>query len=113
MPELQETAQKRLVEEFNLPEYDAGILTESPDILKFFYDAVAHYDDSKQVANWIMGEITRLLKANSIDIAASKISPDKLTDLLKSIDSGQISRNMGKEVFANYVCQWAIGSRNY
>lgn len=100
MPELQEMAQKRLVEEFNLPEYDAGILTESPDILKFFYDAVAHYDDSKQVANWIMGEITRLLKANSIDIAASKISPDKLTDLLKSIDSGQISRNMGKEVFA-------------
>lgn len=99
MPEMPDEAQKRLVEKFGLPEYDASILTLTPESLAFFDTCTAQYDDSKIISNWIMGELTRLLNQNNIELADSKISPEHLVEMLKMMDDGKISGKMAKEVF--------------
>lgn len=99
LPELPEQAQKRLVEQYNLPEYDAGLLTLTPDYLKFFDACVEEYKDAKIISNWIMGEMNRLLKQAGIELSECKIKPSDLTELLVLVDKGQISGKMAKTVF--------------
>lgn len=99
MPELPEQAQKRLVSTYGLSEYDASILTLTPEHLAFFDESVKLHPDAKGIANWIMGELNRLLNASNTEIKDSKISPQGLTDLLKLIDQGVISGKMAKDVF--------------
>jgi len=99
LPELPEQAQKRLVEQYNLPEYDAGLLTLTPDYLKFFDACVKEYKDAKTISNWMMGEMNRLLKQAGIEISECKIKPSDLTELLLLVDKGQISGKMAKTVF--------------
>ncbi len=99
MPELPEQAQKRLVENFGLSEYDAGILTSTPEFLAFFDESSKLYADAKAIANWMMGELSRLLNNANLEINNSKISPQNLTNLLKLIDQSVISVTMAKNVF--------------
>jgi aspartyl-tRNA(Asn)/glutamyl-tRNA(Gln) amidotransferase subunit B len=98
LPELPEQAQKRLAEQYNLPEYDAGLLTLTPDYLQFFDACVSAYKDAKVVSNWIMGEMNRLLKQAGIEINECKIKPADLVELLGLVDNGQISGKMAKTV---------------
>jgi len=100
MPEMPDQARERLVNECGLPEYDAAILTLNPGSLAFFDEARQGYADGKTVSNWMMGELTRLLNQNNMEIDACLITPDALIELLKLIDSGTISGKMAKEVFA-------------
>lgn len=99
MPELPEQAQKRLVDTYELSEYDASILTLTPEYLAFFDESAKLYPDAKVIANWMMGELNRLLNTANIDINNSKISPQALIDLLQLIDQGVISGKMAKDVF--------------
>lgn len=98
MPELPEQAQLRLVNNYGLSEYDAGILTLTPEYLKFFDESVKLYNDAKILANWMMGDLNRLLNNANIEINDSKISPLDFTDLLLLIDKGEISGKMAKDV---------------
>ncbi len=99
MPEMPEQAQKRLVEQQGLPEYDAELLTLTPENLAFFDKCLQEYPDAKTVSNWMMGELTRLLNQNNIEIADCKFKPADLARMLKLIDDGTISGKMAKEVF--------------
>ncbi len=99
MPELPAEAQARLKEKSGLSDYDANFLTSSPEYLKFFDACVEIHDDPKTVSNWIMGEFSRLLNQDNIEISEAKISPDKLVALLKMIDQNLISGKMAKTVF--------------
>lgn len=99
MPEMPEQAQKRLVDTYGLPEYDASILTLTPESVAFFDECVKLHPDAKGIANWMMGEFSRLLNAANMEIKDSKVTPQGLADLLKLIDKGVISGKMAKDVF--------------
>jgi aspartyl-tRNA(Asn)/glutamyl-tRNA(Gln) amidotransferase subunit B len=99
MPELPEQAQKRLVDAFGLPEYDAAILTLSPESLYFLDQCLSQYPDAKTISNWMMGELSRLLNQNNLEINECKIKPADLVKMLKLIDDGTISGKIGKAVF--------------
>lgn len=99
LPELPEQAQKRLVEEYGLPEYDAQILTLTPDSLDFFDQCLQQYPDAKVISNWMMGEFNRLLNQNNMEIGESKVTAAGIAQMLKAIDEGTISGKMGKKVF--------------
>lgn len=99
MPELPEKAQMRLIDKYGLTEYDANLLTVTPDYLGFFDECVAEYDDAKVIANWMMGELNRLLKQNAIEFEQCKLKPAMLVKMLRLIDSGKISNKMGKDIF--------------
>ncbi len=98
MPELPEQANQRLISTYELSEYDASVLTLTPETLHFFDESIKLYKDPKVVANWIMGDLNRLLNNANIEISESKVSPQGLADLLSLIDQGVISGKMAKDV---------------
>ncbi len=99
MPELPDQAQKRLISAYGLPEYDAAILTLTPEYLAFFDQCVDEYKDAKIVSNWMMGELNRLLNQNNLDISGCRFRPADLAAMLKMIDNGLISGKIAKTVF--------------
>jgi len=99
MPEMPDQAQSRLVEEYGLPEYDAGLLTLTPENLSFFDQCLKEYPDAKTVSNWMMGELGRLLNQNNLEIDECNIKPSHLVQMLKAIEDGSISGKMAKAIF--------------
>jgi aspartyl-tRNA(Asn)/glutamyl-tRNA(Gln) amidotransferase subunit B len=99
IPELPQARKKRLVEDLGLPSYDAEVITSSKSLADFFDAAVKEYSDAKTVANWVMGELLRLLNANNQSIDETLIRPENLAELLKLIDKGTISGKIAKQVF--------------
>ncbi len=99
MPEMPEQAQKRLAEVYGLPEYDAAILTMTPESLNFFDRCGQDYPDAKTISNWMMGDFSRLLNQNNQEIGESLLTPAHLVQMLQAIDQGTISGKMAKAVF--------------
>ncbi|MFY9173870.1 MAG: Asp-tRNA(Asn)/Glu-tRNA(Gln) amidotransferase subunit GatB [Peptococcia bacterium] len=99
LPELPDAKFARFTEELGLTDYDAGIITASRDLADFFEATVDIYNDPKNVANWLMGELLRLLNANNIELKECKVTPEKLAELLKLVDDGTVSGKMAKTVF--------------
>ncbi len=98
MPELPDVRKKRFVEDFNLTEYDANVITSSKKLADFFESTLKLFPESKTVANWIMGELLRLLKDNNSEIDNSKITPKHLSGLLILQKEGVISGKIAKEI---------------
>jgi len=99
LPELPEDRKARFVREYGLPAYDAGVLTADRDVAAFFEDAVAGDGNPKAIANWITGEMFRLMNARGVEIGAVKMRPRQLCELLGLVDEGTVSSSAAKEVF--------------
>jgi aspartyl-tRNA(Asn)/glutamyl-tRNA(Gln) amidotransferase subunit B len=99
MPELPEAAKARFIEEYELSSSDADLLTQTVESMRFFEASVAGANDPKAIANWMMGDFARLLNANNLEIGESKVTPERLSGLLRLIDVGTISGKMAKSVF--------------
>jgi len=99
LPELPDDRRERYVREFGLPAYDAMVLTNTKELADYFEACVAGYSNPKMVSNWVMGDLSRLLNANNIDITGCPIKPQQLADMLKLIDKGTISGKIAKTVF--------------
>jgi len=99
LPELPEARKKRYVEEYGLPEYDAGILTASKVLADFFEEAVAKSRNAKAVSNWIMGDLMRILKERDMEVDDIPFPAEYLAKLISLIDKGTISGTIGKKVF--------------
>ena len=102
LPELPDQKMVRFVNEYQLPEYDAGVLTESIEIADYFEQCLKKHNNSKTVSNWIMTEVLRELKDED-DISTFPVTPDKLGELLNLIENGTISGKIAKEVFEDMV----------
>jgi len=99
LPELPATRATRFVAEYGIPEYDAGVLTASRGMADYFEAGVKLFNQPKTVSNWIMGELSRELNNSVTDISASPVSPERLVDLLRMVDSGTISLKVAREIF--------------
>lgn len=99
LPEMPGEKRKRYVEEYGLPAYDAQVITTSKEMADFFEECVAGYPDAKTVSNWMMGDLSRLLNANNMDITQCRIKPSQLVEMLKLLDEGTISGKIAKTVF--------------
>ena len=99
LPELPEARRKRFIKDYQIPEYDAEILTSSKALGDYYERAVSLCNDKKVLSNWIMGELMRHLNEEKVEIEDSPISPEKLARMLKLMDEGIISGKMAKNVF--------------
>jgi aspartyl-tRNA(Asn)/glutamyl-tRNA(Gln) amidotransferase subunit B len=99
LPELPEARKERFIKDYQIPEYDAEILTSSKALGDYYEKTTSIYSNSKILSNWIMGELMRYLNEEKIEIEDSPISPDNLVEMLKLIDKGVISSKMAKDVF--------------
>ena len=99
IPELPKERCRRFIEEYGLPPYDAGVLTNSRDLADYFEECVKRYPHPKTVSNWIMGEFLRLLKRTDKSIDEVKVKPEDIAELLGQIEKGVISGKLAKDVF--------------
>lgn len=99
MPELPDQKIERFVKEYGLPQYDSEILTEEKALAEWFEEAVKLGGKPKEVANWIMVELLRLLNEEGKDINECSLKPIQLVELIELINKGTINRNTAKEVF--------------
>jgi aspartyl-tRNA(Asn)/glutamyl-tRNA(Gln) amidotransferase subunit B len=101
LPELPNQRRLRFVDEFDLPQYDAVILTESRELADYFEAAVAVFSQPKKISNWIMTELLRELKGG--DIGVCLVKPDQLGRLLMMVEAGTISGKIAKSVFSDML----------
>ena len=98
-PEFRPEKMKRYKREFDIPEYDIGIITETKRMADLFEETTALCGKPKKVSNWLMGETLRLLKEKDEDPEDIRFSPKHLAALLSLVDSKQITGPVAKEVF--------------
>ena len=98
-PEFREAKMARYKEEFDIPEYDIGIITDSKHMADLFEETTAICKQPKKVSNWLMGETLRLLKEKSMDPEDIVFSPENLAKLIALVDSKAINSSVAKEVF--------------
>ena len=98
-PEFKEAKMARYREEFDIPEYDIGIITDSKHMADLFEQTTAICKQPKKVSNWLMGETLRLLKEKSMDPEDIIFSPVNLAKLIKLVDTKAITGTVAKEVF--------------
>lgn len=99
-PELRDEKLRRYMEEFELPEYDAKILTSVKKLADLFEETTALCNKPKKVSNWLMGETMRLLKEHEMDAEDISFSPANLARLIVLAEDGTINGTVAKEVFA-------------
>jgi len=99
LPELPEARRRRFELEYQLPPYDAQILTNSRATADYFEACAREFRDYKAISNWIMGELTRLLNAEGLELAQSRVTPPRLVEMLKLMAAGVISSKLAKTVF--------------
>ena len=98
-PELRTEKLERYKKEFDIPEYDAGILTESKRMADIFEETTALCGKPKKVSNWLMGETLRLLKEENKEPEDIGFSPAYLAKLIEMTEAGTINQTVAKEVF--------------
>ncbi len=102
LPELPDKKKIRFMEELNLNEYDAEILSNDKETANFF-EKIVHKRDPKFVTSWITGELFSYLKKIDKTIIESKVTPEKLGNFIDLIIDGTISNRQAKEVFEDYI----------
>jgi aspartyl-tRNA(Asn)/glutamyl-tRNA(Gln) amidotransferase subunit B len=98
LPEMPDERRRRYVAELGLPEYDAAVLTASPAMADFFEEVTVTCQEAKAAANWLMGDVTKLLKEMGLEIRETKLTPSHLAELLKLQNDGTISGTLAKTV---------------
>jgi aspartyl-tRNA(Asn)/glutamyl-tRNA(Gln) amidotransferase subunit B len=101
LPELPLARRARFMSEYDLPEYDADILTNDKPISEYYEAAVKAYGgDPKVVSNWIMNEILRMLNDLMLSADELVLKPEHLAAVIKLVDSGAINNATGKSLLA-------------
>ncbi len=98
-PEFREEKMQRYMVEYELPEYDADIITNYKRMADVFEETTAICKKPKKVSNWLMVETMRLLKENSMDPNEIPFSANNLAKLINLADAGTINSTVAKEVF--------------
>ncbi|MGI6348790.1 MAG: Asp-tRNA(Asn)/Glu-tRNA(Gln) amidotransferase subunit GatB [Eubacteriaceae bacterium] len=100
MPQMPDEKKKMYIEEFQLSEYDAQVLTANSELCAFYEEILQDYDEPKTAANWVNVELMALLNQNDMLVEELAFSAGNMAQLLKNIQSGKISGKMGKGVLS-------------
>lgn len=103
MPELPSTLKKRYLTDYGLNDYDAELMTLDLFTANLFEETSKLSGKPKEVANWLMGDITKYLNANNLELKQTKITPQNLTKIIESIDNKTISRKIAKQIIPDIL----------
>ena len=98
-PEFRTEKLARYKEEYEIPEYDAQIITSYKKMADIFEATTAICNKPKKVSNWLMVETMRLLKEHDMEPDEIPFSPENLAKLIELADAGTINSTVAKEVF--------------
>ncbi len=100
IPELPAQRKARYIEEFDLPEYDAFIITSSKTLADYFDAATKVGAKPKTVSNWLMGDITKILNEKEMEPSDIPFSAEQLAKMISLIEKGTISTSAAKKVLS-------------
>jgi aspartyl-tRNA(Asn)/glutamyl-tRNA(Gln) amidotransferase subunit B len=98
LPELPLAKRERFLKDYQIPAYDAGVLTADKALAQYYEDVVKLCDKPKQASNWVMGDVLRFLNEDKLDIRQCPITANDLADMIKLIEAGTISGKMAKDI---------------
>lgn len=99
LPEFRDEKLARYKKEYDIPDYDAGIITGCKKMADIFEEASAICNKPKKVSNWLMGETMRLVRENEMTPEEIGFSAKHLSDIIEMLDAGKINNAVAKEVF--------------
>ena len=99
LPELPAVRHQRFVTSYQLPDYDAKILTSSRALADYFEACVQVFPHPKTVSNWVMGELLRELNDSETSADRSPVSSEYLVKLLELVEKETISLKVAREIF--------------
>ncbi len=97
MPELPAALYRKFISTFNIPEYDALVLTDSRDVARYFEQVCSHTKNYKAASNWVMGPVKSYLNDNSIDATTFVVQPSVIAELISLIDSGKVNFSVASQ----------------
>ncbi len=103
MPELPDAKKSRFIQDYNLSEYDAKVLTASIELADFFETAAKPLKDKKLAANWVMTSILGMLNCKGLSILESPVTPLAFSKLLTLIENEKINAMVAKTVFDEMI----------
>ncbi|MFT8425040.1 MAG: Asp-tRNA(Asn)/Glu-tRNA(Gln) amidotransferase subunit GatB [Liquorilactobacillus sp.] len=103
IPEMPDKRREKYVSSWGIPEYDAGVLTQTKEMSDFFEATVAEGAAAKLAANWLMGEVNAYMNANKLELLETKLTPEHLASMIKLIEDGTISSKIAKKVFQEII----------
>jgi aspartyl-tRNA(Asn)/glutamyl-tRNA(Gln) amidotransferase subunit B len=99
LPELPDARRRRFVNQYALPDYDAGVLTASRALADYFEATAAASGNPKGSSNWVMGALTAKMNEHGVGIEEVPLTPEALAELIRLIDAGTISGPVTRDVF--------------
>lgn len=103
LPELPDAKKDRLMKEKGLDEYNAELIVSDKKFAAYFDEAAKSTEDAKSVANWMLGDVSAYLNANSVTIGEFPVSPTHLGEMVNLINKGVLSSKLAKKVFAEML----------
>jgi len=103
IPPLPDELKEKFMTKFNLPEYDASVLTSVRSYALYFEEAAKYFNSPKKISNWIMSEVLRIVNEKGCNIFDAGIPPEYLAEIVKFIEEGKISGKLGKELFEEVI----------
>jgi len=103
LPELPGHRMLRYMKEFGLPHFDANLLVENKEKAAFFDEAVKLGCQPKNISNWMLGDVSRILNEKNLSLADTELTPEKLCEMISLIEKKEISNNAGKTVLEEII----------
>lgn len=99
IPELPDDKAQRYVNELGLSKSDAVIIAGSVEIADFYERVIKSCGEYKEAANWVTGELLRLMKLSGVSDERVPVSPESLVEIINMLKSGEINRSVAKQAF--------------
>ncbi|MES2730131.1 MAG: Asp-tRNA(Asn)/Glu-tRNA(Gln) amidotransferase subunit GatB [Bacteroidota bacterium] len=97
LPHLPRQLYVKFVNDFELSEYDANLLTDNKEIALFFEELCSHTTNYKAAANWVMGPVKSYLNELTLHISDFPLTPQRLAGLIALIDSKKVSHTIASQ----------------
>ena len=103
IPEMPDKRRERYTQDWGIPAYDAGVLTQTKEMSDFYDATVAAGADPKLAANWLMGEVNAYLNSKQVELIDTALTPEHLATMIKLIEDETISSKIAKKVFKEII----------
>ena len=103
IPELADEKRERYIKEYDLSDYDAGVLTKEKSVADYFEKLISLNINAKTAANWVTGQILAYINKNDITINELYMTPERLKVIIENLENNTISIKQAKEIFTKVL----------
>ena len=103
IPELADEKRERYIKEYDLSDYDAGVLTKEKNVADYFEKLISLNINAKVAANWVTGQILAYINKNDITINELYMTPERLKVIIENLENNTISIKQAKEIFTKVL----------